>query len=267
MPSFLHEGIKFYYEVFGKGRPFLFSHGLGGNLERVREFVAGLPGLQIILYENRAHGRTRPVGELDCLTFARMADDMAALLDYVSIKEAFVGGVSMGAGIAVSFGLRHGPRVRALVLNRPAWLDTPNPPNLAFALILADLIERHGAERAMAVFEETDYYQNLKIVSPGTADSFRGVLDGAQGDALVAAYRAITASTPLRSMKQLSQLKMPSLVIGNHNDPIHPFSIAEAWARGLPASCFRVIPSRFDDPDQHLQQFRSTVAEFLRGIA
>jgi pimeloyl-ACP methyl ester carboxylesterase len=74
MPSFLHEGIEFYYEVSGKGHPFLFSHGLGGNLERVREFIAGLPDLQIILYENRAHGRTRPIGDIGCLGVAPILD-------------------------------------------------------------------------------------------------------------------------------------------------------------------------------------------------
>src|ERR1700728_1370117 len=138
MPIFHINGIDFYYELHGQGHPFVFSHGLGGSLERVKELVVDLPGTSSIIYDNRAHGRTRPLGEATGLNFARMADDVADLLDHLRVEKAVVGGVSMGAGIALAFGLRHGERVRGLVLSRPAWLDRPSPPNLDFAPLIAD---------------------------------------------------------------------------------------------------------------------------------
>src|ERR687889_604426 len=48
----------------------------------------------------------------------------------------------MGAGVALRFALAEPERVRGLVLIRPAWLDRPNPPNLAVfrmpALVIAN---------------------------------------------------------------------------------------------------------------------------------
>ena len=202
-------------------------------MERVMKFVLDLPDTRTIIYDNRAHGRTT-LGDPAHLNFRAMADDMAALLDHLAIDKAVIGGVSMGAGIALSCALRQPDRVLGLVLSRPAWLDTPHPPNLAFTSIAAGLIEQHGLPKAAPLFEQTDYYRQLLSISPGTADSLRSVLLEADADTLVAAYRNIPASTPVDSLDGLSSIGVPALVIGNDNDPIHPFAVAETLARALP---------------------------------
>jgi pimeloyl-ACP methyl ester carboxylesterase len=266
MPNLHNNGIDFYYEVHGHGDPFVFSHGLSGNLERVKEFVVNLPGTRTILYDNRAHGRTKPLGDTASLNFARMADDIAGLLDHLAVEKAVVGGVSMGAGIALAFGLRHGKRARGLVFSRPAWLDRPSPPNLGFAPIIADIVERHGIAGAVPIFEQTEYYRNMLSISPGTADSLRTLLRDADEAALLATYRNIPVSTPVDCMDSLRMLRVPALVIGNQNDPIHPFGFAEAWARTLPGSRFQEIVSRFVDADEHTRQFRGAVTEYLLDL-
>src|SRR4051794_30187320 len=102
MPLLETGDAELYYEVMGEGRPLVFSHGLGGSVDRVQEFVTGLPGVRAILYDNRSHGRTRvpPGAEL---SFNGMAGDIPMLLDHLSVRQAVVGGVSMGAGIALAF--------------------------------------------------------------------------------------------------------------------------------------------------------------------
>jgi pimeloyl-ACP methyl ester carboxylesterase len=266
MPNFHSNGVDFYYEVHGHGHPFVFSHGLSGSLERVKEFVVDLPGTRTIVYDNRAHGRTRPLGDTAKLNFARMADDVADLLDHLAVEKAVIGGVSMGAGIALAFGLRHSERARGLVLSRPAWLDRPSPPNLGFAPILADIVERHGISGAVPIFEQTEYYRELLSISPGTADSLRTLLRDADEATLLATYRHIPVSTPVDCMDRLRMLRVPALVIGNRNDPIHPFAFAEAWARMLPGSRFQEIVSRFEDADNHTSQFRAAVTEYLLDL-
>ncbi len=42
-----------------------------------------------------------------------------------------VGGISLGAAVAVNVALRHPGRVLGLVLVRPAWIDRPLPENVA----------------------------------------------------------------------------------------------------------------------------------------
>jgi len=266
MPTFHANGIDFYYEVHGLGHAFVFSHGLSGDLERVKEFVIDLPETRSILYDNRAHGRTRPLGAAADLNYARMADDVADLLDHLAIEKAVVGGVSMGAGVALAFGLRHEERVRGLVLSRPAWLDRPSPPNLDFAPIIADIVERHGIANSVPIFEQTAYFRNLLSISPGTADSLRTLLRDADQERLLATYRNIPVSAPVDGMDRLRTLQLPALVIGDRNDPIHPFEFAEAWARALRASRLHEIVSRFEDAEKHTRQFRAAVAEFLTDL-
>jgi pimeloyl-ACP methyl ester carboxylesterase len=266
MSTFHANGIDFYYEIHGQGQAFVFSHGLSGSLERVKEFVIDLPETRGILYDNRAHGRTRPLGDAADLNFARMADDVADLLDHLKIEKAVVGGVSMGAGIALAFGLRHERRVRGLVLSRPAWLDRPSAPNLEFAPIIADIVERHGIADAVPIFEQTAYFRNMLSTSPGTADSLRTLLREADEERLLATYRNIPVSAPVDSMDRLRTLRLPALVVGNRNDPIHPFEFAEAWARALPASRFQEIVSRFENAGKHTRQFRAAVTEYLADL-
>ncbi len=265
MPYFHSSDAEVYYEVLGTGQPLVFSHGLGGSLEKVKEFVEDLPGIQAIVYDNRSHGQTR-IRAGCALNFGSMAADMAALLDHLSLGSVFVGGVSMGAGIALAFALQNGPRARALILSRPAWLDKPHPENLECTAVLADLIDQHGIEGAGGAFRQTDCFRRVQSLSPAAAESLCGGLDGADPQALTAAYRAVPASAPVSSMDRLSELRVPALVIGTQGDPIHPFFIAEEWARRIPASRLAELPSRYEDPAGHVQQFRRAVGEFLQTV-
>ncbi|HWB86181.1 MAG TPA: alpha/beta hydrolase [Bryobacteraceae bacterium] len=263
----LHDGIEFHFQVEGAGLPLVFSHGIGGSLDDSRELVAGLSGLQTVVFDNRAHGHTRPLGSTANLRFSQMADDVARLLDHLTISRAVVGGVSMGAGIALSFGLRHPERTRALLLNRPAWMNTPCPPNLEFAPILAELMESVGHSQAFARFEQTEYAKELRTASPQAMESLRSVVQRADGERLAAAYRHIARSTPFDSLDELSRINVPALVLGSNADPVHPFSMAEAWARALPGAQLIEIPSRYKEPEAYIDGFREAVGSFLSGLA
>ena len=265
MPYFRHDNLQFYFEEHGSGRPFVFSHGLGGNLDRSFELTDQLPNIRLILYDNRAHGRTSPIEDPDKLTFEAMANDMAALLDYLHLPRAFVGGVSMGAGISLAFALRYPQRVKALILNRPAWLDAPNPPNLSILTVIGRLVERFGLERARPEFEQTEPYQDLERSCPGSAKSLTDLFMNQNADALVASLRAIPASAPVDSLDKLSALCVPSLVLGNRNDPLHPFELAQTVAKAIPGSRFHEFPSKSEDMNGHYQQFRQIVTEFLES--
>jgi len=112
MPYFRRENMDFYFEEYGSGQPFVFSHGLGGNLTQARDLVGDLPAVRLIIYDNRGHGRTSGTGDPARLTFPVMAEDMAALLDFLAIPQAVIGGVSMGAGISTAFALNNPARTQ-----------------------------------------------------------------------------------------------------------------------------------------------------------
>src|SRR5665213_18121 len=130
MPAFQHHGLTFNYRETGKGNPFLFQHGLGGDVNQPFGLFKPPDGFRLISLDCRAHGMT-PAGDPNQLDIPTLTDDCAALLDCLSIRRAVIGGISMGAAIAINFAMRFPTRVLALVLSRPAWLDAPPPANVA----------------------------------------------------------------------------------------------------------------------------------------
>lgn len=266
MPYFKRDGLNFYFEQRGFGQPFVFSHGLGGNVNRAWELVEGLPGLQVTIYDNRDHGRTHPLCDPAKLNFQEMADDMAALLDHLSIPKAVVGGVSMGAAIALSFGLRHTAAARGLIISRPAWVHHGNPPGLAFTKGFADLVRLYGPEQGISKFRDTDFYKELLQCYPDTDKTVTETFAEWSPEALIACYEAIPASSPVDSLASLRGLNLPILIVANRKDPVHPFEFAEALAQALPQAQLQEIIPKSDDANGHTRQFRQCVTEFVAQL-
>ncbi len=267
MPYLANDGLNFYYETQGSGIPFLFSHGLGGDIEQSKELVgSALPGLQLILYDNRGHGKTGEPGSVDRLNFSAMADDAAALLNHLSIETAVVGGVSMGAGIALAFCLKYPLRARAAILVRPAWLNNPAPPNLAMFPEIAAIIQGVGIERGRELFEKSDTYAAWKEHYPPAVNSVQGLFAGRSPKAIVATYEAIPRSVPYTTTEALNGLAIPALVLANRRDPIHPIEYAETLAHALPNGQLKEFPSKADGLQEHILAFRSCLREFLSNV-
>lgn len=109
-------GLRMYYEEHGRGRPLVLLHG-GGSTVRT-SFGAVLPRLarthRVIAPEQQGHGHT---ADLDRpFSFEQMADDTAALLEQLGVREADVLGFSNGGMVALQLALRHPGLVRRLVL-------------------------------------------------------------------------------------------------------------------------------------------------------
>ena len=108
-------GLKMYYEVHGSGDPVVLLHGAFmtipsnwtgwiGELSKTRKVIA---------VEMQGHGRTADIKRP--MSSANLADDVAALLDYLNIPRADVIGYSMGGGVAMQCAIRHPEKVRKVV--------------------------------------------------------------------------------------------------------------------------------------------------------
>lgn len=100
-------GIKMYYEIYGQGKPLVLIHGGGSTIQT--SFGRVIPQLakhrQIIGVELQIHGRTSD-READ-LSFEQDADDIAALLNNLQIKNADFFGFSNGANTAMQMAIRY----------------------------------------------------------------------------------------------------------------------------------------------------------------
>jgi len=265
MPIFRRDNISFYFEEYGSGPSFVFSHGLGGNLAQTRELIGDLPNVRLILYDNRGHGRTSGVGDPERLNFSVMADDLAGLLAFLAIPAAMVGGVSMGAGISLAFGLRYPGYAKGLILSRPAWLNVPQPPNLAVFPKIADMVEQFGREGALKHFRKSNLFVSLKRTAPETARSLAGLFLDRSASAIVSTFRSIPASAPFHSFDELKMLNVPTLILANRNDPIHPFHYSQRLAAAIPNARLCEFPSKSESLELHQRHFRDLLADFLNS--
>jgi pimeloyl-ACP methyl ester carboxylesterase len=108
-------GLNMYYEIHGKGRPLVLLHGafsaIGTSFGKVLPGLAG--SRQVIGVDMQAHGRTADIDRP--LSLEQMADDIAALMQYLKIESADFFGYSMGAAVALHVAIRHPQVVRKLV--------------------------------------------------------------------------------------------------------------------------------------------------------
>ncbi len=109
-------GLKMYYEVHGSGDPVVLLHGAFmtitnnwtqwiGELSKTRKVIA---------IEMQGHGRTADIDRE--FSSEHLADDVAALLDYLKIPRADLIGYSMGGGVAMQCAIRHPDKVRKVVV-------------------------------------------------------------------------------------------------------------------------------------------------------
>ena len=116
---FKHDGARLFAVEQGAGAPIVLLHGGGGTHHGCLGLAGALADrYRVITPDLRGSGRShdgRP------LSWGRLADDVAALMDRLAIERAVVGGPSMGAATALRCALRHPGRVSALVMVTPAY--------------------------------------------------------------------------------------------------------------------------------------------------
>ncbi|MGC7098908.1 alpha/beta fold hydrolase [Amycolatopsis lurida] len=144
--------------------------------------------------------------------------------------KLLVGGVSLGAHLAAEWALRHPERCSGLLLALPAWNGVPDgAPASVAARISADMVERDGLAGA------------LRIATDGVAPWLAAELNRAwprHGAGLAAGLRAAGAH-PAPTLDALAQLRVPVGIAACADDPVHPVTVAHAWAAALPRARVR----------------------------
>jgi pimeloyl-ACP methyl ester carboxylesterase len=108
-------GLKMYYEIHGSGKPLVLIHGGVGAIEMFGPNLAALAHThKVIAVDLQAHGRTADIDRpLKC---DLMADDVAALLQYLKIDKADVMGYSLGGEVALRTAIQHPDIVNKLIV-------------------------------------------------------------------------------------------------------------------------------------------------------
>ncbi|MBS1621526.1 MAG: alpha/beta hydrolase [Bacteroidetes bacterium] len=100
-------GIKMYYEQYGKGKPLVLIHGGGSTIQTTFGRIIPLFSKErkLICVELQAHGRS---GDRNTpISFEQDADDVATLLKNLNIDKADIFGFSNGGNTALQIAIRH----------------------------------------------------------------------------------------------------------------------------------------------------------------
>lgn len=223
------DGSQLYYKDWGSGQPVVFSHGwpLSADAWEDQMFFLASRGYRCIAHDRRGHGRSsQPWNGNDMDTYA---DDLAALVELLDLKNSIHVGHSTGGGEVARYIGRHGTKrvAKAVLIGAvpPLMLKTAaNPGGLP--------MEAFDQIRANVLADRSQFFRDLTMpfygynrpgakISEGVRESFwrQGMQAG-----FPAAYFCIKAFSETDQTEDLKKFDVPTLIIHGDDDQIVPIA-------------------------------------------
>lgn len=264
-PRFTVNGVSLAaYCSHGGGTPVLFQHGLCADAQQTAEIFPETSAFHRITVECRGHGQSE-AGDLASLSLATFSTDLEAFI--ASTRRPIVlGGISMGAALALRIAVRRPDLVSALILARPAWTVEPAPINLAPYAEVGRLLSEHDAMEARARFERSDTARRMAAQAPDNLSSLRGFFSRQPQLVTAALLKSIALDGPGIDWHEVERITVPVLVIGHERDEAHPFAYALELARRIRTATLTRICPKADDRNRYVLDFRSALAAFLKSL-
>ena len=259
-------GLELYYETFGNAEnpAVLLTMGLDAQcIMYGQDFIMPLveAGFWVIRYDNRDIGGSTWLNDTwrrnNPYTLHDMAKDAVGLLDFLNIEKAHLIGVSMGGMISQQLTLTYPARVMSLTsimssgfsLNPSAVRSNKNKILLR---LLPFLLKRIYVKNKLTNHEVSveNYVKTYRRLAgtrfPFNESHFRAVFTegiekrkGQNPRARYQQYCAIAASGS--RLKELPQIKIPTLIIHGTADPLVPAIHAQIYAPLIPNAKMRWI--------------------------
>jgi pimeloyl-ACP methyl ester carboxylesterase len=141
------EAPRLYVDAAGSGPALVLGHGLGGSARNWRPQLRALrPARRVVAFDTRGHARSAAPNAPGAYALSELVGDLARVVDEQVGGPAVVGGLSLGAGVALALALEQPESVDGLVL-------AAYPATTGFAAVTAPFaaaIERDGLDAAGA---------------------------------------------------------------------------------------------------------------------
>jgi pimeloyl-ACP methyl ester carboxylesterase len=225
-------GASLYYEELGDGAPLVLIHGGLSSGAQWRPVVPDLaPGFRVITPDSRGHGRsTNPAG---ALSYARIADDTAALIGALGLERPLVGGWSDGGQVTLELGARYPGAAGALIVGAAyPDFDAGGLREAHRALLGAD--EAGVPDAAHLDAELGEFADEIKGLHPGGAEQWRTLVR--QSAAMWLDYEGLAPD-------ELQKIQTPVLVLAGDRDELIPLDLSVSLYRALPNAELAICPA------------------------
>jgi 3-oxoadipate enol-lactonase len=237
-----------YYEVSGRGPALLFAHGLGGNhLSWWQQVAHFAPHYTCVSFAHRGFAPSSAIdGGPDPDDYAV---DLAALIDHLKFPDVRLVGQSMGGWTVLEYALAHPAKVKALVLSSTsgtldrrgcdpsggsAYDAWAKDAEAKVATGLANGI--HPAMGMSAAARSPDLHLLYASI-----DTMAGALDKEK-------VRAGLRRTAHRTVTELKDFRVPTLLIAGGEDVVFPPFLPSAIAKALPCAEAHLMPHAGHSP-------------------
>jgi non-heme chloroperoxidase len=265
------DGTRIFFKDWGSGPPIVFSHGWPLNADAWDEQLVFFAsnGFRAIAHDRRGHGRSDQPWhghEMDAY-----ADDLAAVIESLDLKDAVLVGHSTGGGEVTRYIGRHGTKRAAKVVLvgavPPLMLQTDANPGGLPLKVFDDI--RSGVST-----DRSQFYKDLSSpffganrpsskVSQGLRDQFwlQSMQVGLKG-----ALDCIKAFSETDFTADLKRFDVPTLFIHGDDDQIVPIDAsAKAASKLVKGSTLKVYPGAGHGlTATHREQFNEDVLLFAR---
>lgn len=226
-------GLKMYYEVYGKGKALLLLpgalSGIGTAFGKLIPLLA--KDRKVIAVEFQGYGHTADIPERP-LSYSQYTDDVIELLGVLNLPPSDIFGYSTGAGVALQVAIRRPELVRKLILASVSYKSSGRHPELK-TLFNPEFME-HALKGSPY---ETEYLNTA--VKP--EDWF----------GLLAKVRAFEQEEQDWPADEIRNMKAPVLLIAGDADIIQPEHTLELYRLlgggslgelSMPASQLAILP-------------------------
>ena len=221
------DGTEIYYKDWGEGPVVTFSHGwpLSSDAWDGQMLFLVHNGFRVVAHDRRGHGRSSQASSGNDMD--GYADDLAAVIEALDLKDAILVGHSTGGGEVTRYIGRHGTkRVAKAVLIAavpPIMLKSAaNPEGLP--------MEVFDNMRSSLTKDRSQFYKDLATQFYGAnrpgAKVSQGILDQfwlwSMQAGLKNAYESIKAFSETDFTEDLKKIDVPTLVMHGEDDQIVP---------------------------------------------
>nr|WP_193615371.1 alpha/beta hydrolase [Desertimonas flava] len=267
------DGADLFYKDWGMGQPVVFSHGwpLNSDSWEAQMLFLASNGFRCIAHDRRGHGRSTQTWDgNDMNTYA---DDLAALLDALDLRDATLIGFSTGGGEVARYVGRHGTdrvsKVALVAAVPPLMVQRDDNPGGVPIDVFDTIRAGSHADRSQLYKDLADgpffgHNRDGADVSQGIRDAFwlQSMQSGHRN-----ALECIKAFSETDFRDDLRAIDVPTLIIHGDDDQVVPFEVGGKASAGIIAGATLIVyeGAPHGITDTHKERLGRDLLDFVKS--